>query len=313
MIDLRHLRHALALAELGHYARAAKACHISQPALTRSIQSLESSLGVKLFDRGRDGVEPTHFGRILLRHAAGLHIAAKELEREINLAQGLEIGELTIGVGPYGGAAMIGAVVAKLNVRFPKLRIEIVVAPWQELPERVRARKVDIVVAELSDIAELNDFESMPMNVHRALVVCRSSHPLVSQETLTPVDMFRYPMAGPRLPSAVEKQLNQLAPPEFKETLLERGPLAIQCDSSAILKTIVMNSDAISMMNRFMIQAELVRGDLVCLPMPDMGIRMRYGVAWLAGRTISTAAETFIDILRQEDHAAALLDARVTQ
>jgi DNA-binding transcriptional LysR family regulator len=86
MIDLRHLRHALALAEHGNFARAADACHITQPALTRSIQSLEAALGVTLFDRRRGGVEPTAFGRLVLDHAAGLDMGSRELERELQLA-----------------------------------------------------------------------------------------------------------------------------------------------------------------------------------------------------------------------------------
>jgi DNA-binding transcriptional LysR family regulator len=307
MMDLRHLRHALALAELGHYGRAAKACHISQPALSRSIQTLETSLGVKLFDRGRDGVEATQFGHILLRHASGLNIAAKELEREVMLARGLEMGELTIGVGPYGGAALVGPVVAKLNQQFPKLRIEIIALPWRELPERIRTRKVDIVVAELGDIAGLDDLDSVSLSPHPALVICRAGHPLSKQAKILPADLFSYPMAGPILPPAFERQLIDIAPKELLSALQKNGILSIQCDSFSILKTIVMNSDAISMMNHFMLQVELAQGNLISLPVLGMKMEMRYCAAWLSGRTVSTAAAAFVKILQQEDLAAATL------
>ena len=144
MIDLRHLRHALALAQHRHYARAADACHITQPALTRSIQALEVALGVVLFDRGRRGVEPTEFGQLLLQHAAGLDMASRELEREVRLARGLELGSLAIGVGPFAAASLVGPVVARLNQLHPLLQIRVVVAPWRELPARARAREVDV-------------------------------------------------------------------------------------------------------------------------------------------------------------------------
>ncbi|HBM63808.1 MAG TPA: LysR family transcriptional regulator, partial [Pseudomonas sp.] len=48
-IELRHLRHALSLAEHGNFARAAEALHLSQPALTRSLQALEAQVGEQLF------------------------------------------------------------------------------------------------------------------------------------------------------------------------------------------------------------------------------------------------------------------------
>ncbi len=301
MIDLRHLRHALALAEHGHYARAADACHITQPALTRSIQSLEASLGVTLFDRGRGGVEPTDLGRLLLQHATGLETAARELEREVGLARGLEIGELVVGVGPYGGAALVGPVVARLNQRHARLRIRVVVAPWHELPARARARAVDVVVAEMSEIAEQVDFESRPLAEHRLFVVCRAGHPLTLMPTRSAQDVFRFPMAGPLLPVAVFERLCELAPPPLRAAMRRQGALTVECDSSAVLKDVVMNSDAVSMMSPFMLEVELAAGRLVLLPDLDLGIRARFGAAWVAGRTVSSATAAFVALLQAHD------------
>jgi DNA-binding transcriptional LysR family regulator len=303
VIDLRHLRHALALAEHGHFARAADACHITQPALTRSIQALEASLGVTLFDRGRGSLEPTGLGRLLLQHAAGLDTASRELERELLLARGLEIGELVVGVGPYGGAALVGPVLARLNQQHPKLRIRVVVAPWTELPARVRAREVDVMVAELSDVEQQDDFESQPLSAHRLFVVCRAGHPLTTTPDRTALDVFRYPMAGPLLPGAAFEHLCSLAPPPVRAALRKHGALTIQCDSSAVLKAVVMESDAVSMMSRFMLEVELAGGQLVVLPDLDLGIRARFGAAWIAGRTVSSATSAFVGLLQMHDQA----------
>lgn len=309
MIDLRHLRHALALAEHGHYARAADACHITQPALTRSIQSLEASLGVRLFDRGSGGVEATAFGRLVLQHAAGLDVASRELERELQLARGLEVGELVVGVGPYGGAALVGPVLARLSQRHPRLRVRVVVAPWTELPARARARDVDVVVADLREIAEQSDFESRPLSVHRLYVVCRAGHPLATLPASTVQDVFRFPMAGPQLPRPAFERLCAMAPQPMRAALRKQGTLTIECDSSPMLKAVVMGSDAVSMMCPFMLDVELAGGQLVVLRDLDLGIRARFGAAWIAGRTVSAATSTFVDLLQVHDleaHASEL-------
>lgn len=303
MIDLRHLRHALALAEHGHYARAADACHITQPALTRSIQSLEAALGVTLFDRRRGGVEATDLGRLLLQHASGLDTASRELEREVQLARGLEIGELVVGVGPYGGAALVGPVIARLNQQHPKLRIRVLVAPWTELPARARAREVDVVVADLSEIATQDDFESRPLSVHRLFVVCRAGHPLVASPVRSAQDVFRFPMAGPQLPVAAYERLCALAPQPMRAAMRKQGALTIQCDSSAVLKAVVMGSDAVSMMSSFMLDVELAAGLVVILPDLDLGIRARFGAAWIAGRTVSSATLAFLELLQLHDQS----------
>ncbi len=70
--DLRLLRHARALAEEGSFGRAARALHLTQPALSRSIQELERRTGIQLFDRNKGGVEPTDLGRVFLVHAREL-------------------------------------------------------------------------------------------------------------------------------------------------------------------------------------------------------------------------------------------------
>ena len=303
MIDLRHLRHALALAEHGHFARAADACHITQPALTRSIQSLEAALGVTLFDRRRGGVEATDLGRLLLQHAAGMDTASRELEREIQLARGLEIGELVIGVGPFGGAALVGPVLAQLNQRHPKLRVRVLVAPWTELPARARAREVDVVVADLSEISTQDDFESQPLSVHRLFVVCRAGHPLTTLPVRTAHDVFRFPMAGPQLPAAAYERLCAVAPQPVRAAMRRQGALTIQCDSSAVLKSVVMGSDAVTMLSSFMFDVELAGGQLVFLPDLDLGIRARFGAAWIAGRTVSSATLAFVDLLRMHDRS----------
>ena len=303
MIDLRHLRHALALAQHRHYARAADACHITQPALTRSIQALEVALGVVLFDRGRRGVEPTEFGQLLLQHAAGLDMASRELEREVRLARGLELGSLAIGVGPCAAASLVGPVVARLNQLHPLLQIRVVVAPWRELPARARAREVDVVVAELSDIAQQDDFESRALSDHQLCLVCRKGHPLAAKVDRTAQDVFLYPIAGPLLPKAVFERLCTLAPPLMRAALREVHRLKIECDSATVLKAIVMNSDATTMMNSFMLEAELDSGQMVILPDLDLGISACFGVAWISGRTLSGAAAAFVDLLQIHDQA----------
>ena len=68
-VQLRLLRHALALAEHLNFARAARAVHVSQPTLSRSIQELEQQTGARLFDRSSAGVEATAVGEVFLDHA----------------------------------------------------------------------------------------------------------------------------------------------------------------------------------------------------------------------------------------------------
>ena len=93
-MDTRHIRHFMALVECGSFARASEVVHLSQPALSRSIQELERQLGARLFDRGRFGVVLTAHGRAALPHVRGLLAAAESLRQEVEAIDELETGEL---------------------------------------------------------------------------------------------------------------------------------------------------------------------------------------------------------------------------
>ncbi|MBK6454158.1 MAG: LysR family transcriptional regulator, partial [Proteobacteria bacterium] len=94
MIDLRLMRHAIALARYRNFARAARALHVTQPTMSRSIAALERTLGVRLFDRNSRGVQPTEFGRLLLERGRRLLADEADLRREMLLVAGLEAGHL---------------------------------------------------------------------------------------------------------------------------------------------------------------------------------------------------------------------------
>jgi DNA-binding transcriptional LysR family regulator len=310
LIDLRQLRHLVAVAEHRNFSRAAVSLHLTQPALSRSIQALEAAVGAPVLERTRGAIEPTDIGLLLLRHAKMLDTSLRDLDREIALTKGLELGELRIGVGPFGGSALVGPVVGRLSRMHPRLRVKLVVAPWRELPERARHRDVDLILAALNDVAALDDFESRALSVHPCPFVCRSGHPLAALPAPTAEDAFAYPLAGPALPEQVARSILDAMPAHTRPALQRRAPLTIECDSSTILTKILLESDALSMMPRFMVEPELAAGRLVMLPAIDVGVRVCFGAAWLRQRSMSRAGTRFIELLADYDAELAKLGAR---
>jgi DNA-binding transcriptional LysR family regulator len=117
-LDLRRLRYFLALAETLNYGKAAEALHLAQPALSRSIATLEGELGVTLFDRSRAGTRLTPTGELLREEARELLRAAEGLQRRIRVPE-----SVTIGFPP---GAILTPVVRHLEAAFPGLRVEVV-------------------------------------------------------------------------------------------------------------------------------------------------------------------------------------------
>jgi DNA-binding transcriptional LysR family regulator len=98
MIDLRHLKYFIAVAEELHFRRAAERLHIAQPGLSQQVQALERQLGVELLQRSRRRVQLTFAGRTLLEEGRRVLALLERAEVLTGLAGQGEIGHLTIGV-----------------------------------------------------------------------------------------------------------------------------------------------------------------------------------------------------------------------
>jgi DNA-binding transcriptional LysR family regulator len=307
MFEVRHLRHAIALAEHRNFARAAKALHLTQSALTRSIQALEADLGERLFDRGTKSVELTHFGELFVQHAREVDLSMRDLLRAFDLSRGLDRGELRIGVGPFGAAMLVGPVIAQLSKAYPQCRIDTLVSPWRELPQRLLARDIDLMVVEISQLEPDERLQIHEMIPHRAAVVCRAGHPLARSKQIDKLHLASYPWAGPHLDARSSAQLSELTSAGIDQRRL--SPINLTCDSSAMLKAIIAHSDALAVMNAFMVIDEVRSGQMSVLSGLDMGVSTRYGVAHLKRRTNSPAALAFIEFLLRHDAYIAAQEA----
>ena len=97
----------VAVADRRSFIRAAEQVHLSQPALTRSIQAAEAELGLLLFDRGTQEVVPTPAGEFIVARARQLVFDNRCLERDIALYRSLELGDTAFGVGPFPAATFL--------------------------------------------------------------------------------------------------------------------------------------------------------------------------------------------------------------
>ena len=296
--DLRQCRHVLALDQYRNFARAANALGLTQPALTRSLQVLEKSIGARLFDRNRARVEPTPVGERLIERARLLVNQAHDIEQDLQQMLGLEVGLLRIGAGPYPADLSVGTSVGQLVLRHPALMVDLSVADWSELMRRVASGELELAIAD-TGVAEQDDrlvVESLPR--HQLNFFCRAGHPLASRAALSLEELRQHPLVGTSLPP-------QMAALAAKNKMGMRANLPsgitapeIRVDTFALARRIVMESDAVGGAVSSQIQDSVARGELVMLPLELPWLKTNYGIIRLANRTPSPAALAFMEILR---------------
>jgi DNA-binding transcriptional LysR family regulator len=312
MLELRHLRHALALGRYRNYARAAEALHLTQPSLSRSIAALEAELGVQLFDRSKNGVRPTAFGELLLQRGAALLEGEAEFRREIQLLAGLEVGTLCIGAAPYPVEISVGTAVARLLGAHPHLRVEVLCADPDEIARRVLAGQFDVGIADPRTIPETPRLRCELLTSHPLYLACRLGHPLTGRDSLLLDDVLRYPLATTVLAGAQ----GIAASGGRNAGLLDKASgvftPAVHVNSLSLARRIAQESDALFPATAEMLAADLAAKKLVTLSFRAPELRTEYGLITLADRSLAPVTSAFLDVLRKVEAGIAAAEHPTT-
>lgn len=294
MNDLRQLRHFVALAEHGNFARAAEAVHLSQPALSRSIQALEGHLGHRLLDRHPRGISLTAHGQLVLEHARRLLAGSQALSNAVSQLGNLQAGELRLGAGPYPAARLVPQAVGRLLQRYPRVQVKLSIANWLELRDELLNAAIELFVADIRELEDDPHLQVEPLHPHLGVLFCRPGHPLLQRSDLHLDDLLEYPLAGTQLPRAVGQTLSSASG--------RQQPLSVQCDNFLVLKRLVADSDVISLAPWDVVAEDIAAGRLGLLPGPQNPLQhSAYGVVSRAGHSLSPAAQAVLEEIRQVD------------
>jgi len=298
---IRRLEMAIAIDTHRSFQRAARALGISQPALTRALQTLEAELGVRLFERGKSDCEPTSFGRIVLARAQRVVSEIAETRREIELMRGLEAGEFRVGIGSAGPQQWVGRAIGDLCAAHPKLRVSNVELAGYHQPDALMQGQIDVAVGDPVDPGAYPDLVLARLPQRPVAFFCRKGHPLTRLNRVSMEDIAGFPFAGPRLGQrfgahfpAGSAMGSLSADGEFFEP-------AILCASWTAICEIVSRSDAVSGRARAIIDGSEVRADLAILPFAAPWLHTRIAIMWRRDRMPHPALKTFCDAVRRNE------------
>src|SRR3954462_8871007 len=149
-IKLRQLNVFISVVECGSMAKAAEHLAISQPVISKMIASLEQTLGFPLLERSRLGVEPTIYGKALLKRSIALRNDLRSSVDELKSLADPAMGELRIGSTEPVMAGLLPAIVDRLSRRYPGLALHIIEDEPPELQDRhLRNHDIDLMIGRL--------------------------------------------------------------------------------------------------------------------------------------------------------------------
>jgi DNA-binding transcriptional LysR family regulator len=277
-MTLVQLKHLIELARQGSFSKTADKLHLTQPALSRSIKSLEDELGQPLFDRVGRKNELTAFGQHIVAHAQHLVDGAHELRQTGQRLRNGEIGQVRIGLGSGPGALLMTPLLMHMARMHPKAHIDISRGSTELLVQSLRERRLDALAIDIRSLKPTTDLHVEWVQEMEGAFMCRKGHPLAKRRKIS-LEMVRvYPVASTPLSDEVARILMERYGPQAHPDAL----VNLRCEEISSLLEVARHSDAVVLAIR------AAAPDLVPLPMtPALNAKARFGWVTLKSRTES--------------------------
>jgi DNA-binding transcriptional LysR family regulator len=289
-MELRRLRHLMALAHEQHFGRAAERVNLSQSAFSRSIQALEDEAGTPLFERASNEVIPTAAGTFLIGRAQRLLADAHAMALELKQFKAAQRGRIAFGVGPFAGATLVPQLVCELRRRSPEVSMRVEISNWQVLLERLITEDLEFFVAEVRELPGDPRLLITALGRQRGGFYVRREHPLLERACLVK-DVLEAGLLSVSLPGDVKRFLASKAEANADMATL----LALECDDFSLLKTVAMATDSVLAATHMALQVELDQGLLVELTPKDLPEgHSELGLVQLRNREVSPLAAELI-------------------
>ncbi|MGG3498366.1 LysR family transcriptional regulator [Peribacillus simplex] len=169
------------ISETGSFTKAGEELHMTQPAVSRSVATIESQLGTKLIERDKkNGLFFTDVGERVLVIFRKILSELQKVDELVAAEQGLEIGKVHVGAYRTACTRFIPKIIRTMENQYPGLEIKLSEGSVDQVKEWLRSKCIDVGISIPPD----KDFDTVPLMKDQLIVLMHSSHPLYQKETI---------------------------------------------------------------------------------------------------------------------------------
>lgn len=287
-MNLHHLMHFLAVADTGSFSRASELVHLTQPALSRSIQMLEQDLGARLIDRIGKRNELTPLGVAVAEKARRIVSETLDLKRTAELLSQGEGGQIRLGLGYAPSAMFAGPLLTYMLGHYPRVDVHLSTASPDIQLAALRERTLDALLVHSRAVRPHDDLHLDLIGTAQSGFMCRRGHPLARRRNVGFDEILNFPVVSTMLSDEATRTLvEQFGPSAHSARLLRAS-----ADSATALIEAVNATDAIFLGALGTARAWLEKGEIVLVKLDrPLDIDAPYAFVTLAGRTQSPVLE----------------------
>jgi DNA-binding transcriptional LysR family regulator len=285
------------VAEKGSFSYAAQALHMTQPAVTMQVQSLEDYFGTKLFHRSTKKIELSEAGRTLMPFAKRSIDLIKETDISMSKFTQMLEGRLHLGASMTVGEYILPRLLGPFGKEYPNISISMKVINTRQILDEVLNHQLNFGIVE-AEVHHPDVHVEAVMNDELMLIVSKD-HPLADMPIITLEEMLKYPFIlreqGSGTRTVMEEELARAGcDPGDMKIVMELG-------STGAVKSAVEAGLGISILSQSSLKHEAALGVLVVKKIEGVCFTRSFHAIYLNSTILPISAVTFLTFLRERD------------
>jgi len=273
-MELKQLRHFISIVDSGSFSKAAITIPISQPALTRSLQNLEASLGTELLERSTRGLVLTPPGEQLYQRAKLILNEVSKAKIEINGGQSNRP-ELNLGIAPLFSSAIIPPAILEFSTSHRNHLLSVTRGLFPTLIKQINDGTLDGIFTNIPFTDLSGELVVEPLFDISICYICSANHPLAKKRHLRFDDLERYPWAV-----IDEDNSNEIYRYIFANHAVKQDPITVRTNSLSFLKKLAMEPPFITLLPRHLVERDIHLNNLTILKVKDAELRRKGGLIY---------------------------------
>jgi DNA-binding transcriptional LysR family regulator len=294
-LKLRDLDTLLAVAQSGSMAKAARQLSISQPAVSKAIADIEHTIGLPLFDRTAQGVEPTLYGKALLKWSVTVFDDLSQGVQELEFLADPTAGAIAIGATEPIMGGWLPAIINRLMERHPRLVFDVTEVLADPSYDELRQRKVDLMLGRILGSPIASDLTAEILFDDPQMVVAGIHNPWHRRRNVKLIDLIDEPWALPRPDSA----MGSLVVETFRTAGLDFPRSHVICNSIFMYGALLANGRHLALYPRSLLHFSGERHFVKLLPIKLPALPRPVGIVTLKSRVANPVAQLFVNCARE--------------
>ena len=286
-MTLKHMRIFIAVYQEMNVTRGAECLHMTQPAVTRAIQEIESYYGVCLFERMNHRLYRTESGRELYARALQIMDSFDSLEKEIKNWD--ELGVLRVGASMTNGNFLLPEAAADFQREHPKLQLKVTVSNGAQLQQAILDNQIDFALIEGKISSEYLCADLLTED-HLQLIL-PVNHPLCKEEKIYLEDLPSYPLLLRENGSSGRDFLNHI----FALHGLDIEPAWESVSTSALIKAVARGL-GISVLPEQFVAGAVSAGAVAARKVEEEPFARKNYIVWHKQKHLTKTAREFMEL-----------------